>query len=346
LIHRTKQRYGARMSEPVSLSEHEDGMGTADAVVPAETIIDVIARRALRVLASTPLEEGDYIAHGLWGHELAAKLADPLQRENLYLLDVRSRDAYDEGHIDGARHVDFSAWASPENLARLPHDRKIIVICDTGLMAAQVAAGLRLLGYDAAVPRTGINGWAQSSMTQSLVEEIQAARFPVMRVPPKDGCIEAPRDIVFDHPDEKDYEIIAARANIVFGGALGNCSSTANIVSATSLSGMLEEDAGRGRLFLLDLRREEDFEGVGHIEGSVRMDFDAVAMPENLKKLPRDRKIVTICYTGNLAAQLATVLRMLDYDVEALAYGMVGWTRTPTTYMYLKDIQKADNPLV
>ncbi|MFA5808841.1 MAG: hypothetical protein WC935_00705 [Thermoleophilia bacterium] len=47
-----------------------------------------------------------------------------------------------------------------------------------------------------------------------------------------------------------------------------------------------------------------------------------------------------------LAAQLATVLRMLDYDAEALAHGMVGWTRTPATYLYLKDIQKADNPLV
>jgi hypothetical protein len=37
---------------------------------------------------------------------------------------------------------------------------------------------------------------------------------------------------------------------------------------------------------------------------------------------------------------------LLGYDAAALAYGMVGWTRTPTTYLYLKDIQSADNPLV
>ena len=76
------------------------------------------------------------------------------------------------------------------------------------------------------------------------------------------------------------------------------------------------------------------------------MDFDAVAVPGNLELLPRDRKIITICYTGNLAAQLAAVLRFLGYDAAALAYGMISWTRTPTTYLYLKDIQKADNPLV
>lgn len=346
MINRIKQRSGAGMSEPVSLSELEDESGAADAAAGDELIIEVISRRALSVLASTPLEEGEYIAHGLWGHELAAKLTDPAQREKLYLLDVRSRDAYDEGHIDGAHHVDFNEWASPVSLASLPYDRKIIVICDTGLIAAQVAAGLRLLGYDAAVPRTGINGWTQTLMTRGLVEEIQAAGYPVMRVPPKDSCIAAPRDIIFDQPDKDEYEVIAARAREVFSGAAGDGGSTGNIISATDLSSMLEKDGGREQVFLLDLRCEEDFEGVGHIEGSVRMDFDAVAVPQNLQKLPRDRKIVTICYTGNLAAQLATVLRMLDYDVEALAYGMVGWTRTPATNMYLKDIQKADNPLV
>ena len=155
------------MSTPASMSELEDEEGAADLAALDEQIVDIISRRALNVLASTPLEEGEYIAHGLWGHELAAKLADPLQSENLYLLDVRTRHGFDEGHIDGAHHVDFNEWASPENLSRLPNDRKIIVICDTGLMAAQVVAGLRLLGYDAAVPRTGINGWTQTSIPQA-----------------------------------------------------------------------------------------------------------------------------------------------------------------------------------
>jgi len=43
------------------------------------------------VLASTPLDEGDYIAHGLWGHELAARLADSDRDEDFFVMDVRSR---------------------------------------------------------------------------------------------------------------------------------------------------------------------------------------------------------------------------------------------------------------
>lgn len=314
-----------------------------------ERLRELLSRRALSVLASTPLEEGEYIAHGLWGHELAAKLGDLERDEEIYLLDVRGREAYEQGHIEGAHHVEFSEWASPDNLSRLSRDHKIIVICETGLAAAQVVAGLRLLGYDAVVPKTGINGWTQTHMTEKLVEEFQSAKYPVKRVPPTNGHAPAPADAIFHAPEDYEYELIAERIHEVFSDlpAADNVDGhPAHIITARELNSLLQDECERDGIFLLDLRREEDFEGVGHIEGALRMDFDAVAVPGNLELLPRDRKIITICYTGNLAAQLAVVLRLLGYDAAALAYGMVSWTRTPTTYLYLKDIQKADNPLV
>lgn len=339
------------MSTPGTVFEYDEGDEVAvDAQSDGGPLIDVILRRARSVLAATPLESGDYIAHGLWGHELAAKLADPRERERLYLLDVRSREAYDSGHIEGAHHVAFSEWASEVNLRRLPLDRKIIVICETGMAAAQVVAGLRMLGYDAAVPRTGINGWSRTAETELLLEEIAAARYPVKRVPPAEDCHPADAGAVFDVPDDDEYAVIAARMGEVFGErpmARGRRRNTPhNTISAAQLHAWLQDQEGSEEIFLVDLRREEDFEGVGHIEGSLRLDFDAAMVPANLARLPRDGKIVTVCYTGNLAAQLAAVLRLLGYDAHALAYGMVGWTRTPSTHMYLKDIQKADNPLV
>jgi len=348
-----------RMTTPASIPENEDSSRAFPEVI-SELLLEIISRRALIVLGSTPLEEGEYIAHGLWGHELAAKLLDLEGDEEIYLLDVRGREAYEQGHIEGAHHVEFSQWASPENLLRLPRDHKIIVVCETGLAAAQVVAGLRLLGYDAAVPKTGINGWAQTHMTESLVEEFQSAKYPVKRVAPANGHAPAPKDAIFHAPEDHEYELIAERIHQVFSrmevsqdrNGDGNDDGAdahihpAHIITARELNSLLQDELAREGLFLLDLRREEDFEGVGHIEGAMRMDFDAVAVPGNLELLPKDRKIITICYTGNLAAQLAAVLRFLGYDAAALAYGMISWTRTPTTYLYLKDIQKADNPLV
>lgn len=325
-----------------------------------EEPFEVIARRAMNVLASTPLETGDYIANGLWGHEFAARLTDPGQRDGFFVLDVRSRDAFDEGHIEGAVHIEFAEWASSENLARLPRDTKIAVICETGLEAAQVVAGLRMLGYDAVVPKTGINGWTRSSAAEKLLRELQSVKHPVKRVPPVENFAKASGEAVFDRPHEDDYRIIASRIHEVFSGAgsdeagsdeagsEGSASGNKgrHLIGAGELLAKLLDENEREEIFLLDLRREEDFEGVGHIAGALRLDFDAAAVPENLELLPRDRKIVTICYTGNLAAQLTAVLRMLGYDAAALTYGMVGWTRTPTTYQYIKDLQKADNPLV
>ncbi|MHB8792924.1 MAG: rhodanese-like domain-containing protein [Thermoleophilia bacterium] len=341
-------------SSPEKPEHHKNNRAFSETI--SERLHEILSRRALSVLGSTPLEEGDYIAHGLWGHELAAKLADDELEENIYLLDVRGQEAYEQGHIEGAHHFEFSQWASPENLERIPRNHKIIVICETGLAAAQVVAGLRLLGYDAAVPRTGMSGWTQTHMTESLVEEFQSAKYPVKRVPPTDGHAPAPKDAIFHAPEDHEYELIAERIHEVFSqmpvsqGGKGDDDKThihpAHIITARELNAILQDELAREGIFLLDLRREEDFEGVGHIEGALRMDFDAVAVPGNLELLPRDRKIITICYTGNLAAQLAAVLRFLGYDAAALAYGMISWTRTPTTYLYLKDIQKADNPLV
>ena len=114
------------MTTPASIPENpenqENSCGFPEAI--DALLHEILSRRALSVLGSTPLEEGEYIAHGLWGHELAAKLADDERDEDIYLLDVRSREAYDQGHIEGAHHFEFSNWASPENLERLPRNHK------------------------------------------------------------------------------------------------------------------------------------------------------------------------------------------------------------------------------
>lgn len=197
-------------------------------------------------------------------------------------MDIRSRDAYDEGHIEGAHHVELAEWAFPERLAELPTDKKIIVICDAGLLAAQMVSGLRLLGYDAAVPKTGINGWTQTPMTEQLAAELQSVRYPVKRVPPEIECTSAPKGAIFGRPDDSEYVLIAAGLREIFSG-----------ISTEAINEILH--------------------GGNRVAGSI----------------------------NSAGAKNGFII-----TAAALAYGMCGWTRTPATYLYLKDIQKADNPLV
>jgi rhodanese-related sulfurtransferase len=299
----------------------------------------LIHARAAEVLASTA-PEGDFFANAIWGRDFAAAYQrDPVA---FFIVDVRSREDYCRGHIEGALHLDFSSWARQENLARLPDDRKIIVVCDNGCKSAQVSAGLRLLGYDAAIIRTGISGWTRTAMTESTIVALETAALPVQRAEANE-CTPAPEGVAFGKISVEAFELIAGRLADQFARTPLDGGTAYNIITPEELHHELNN--GGSDYFLVDVREDFEFEGIGHIAGAYWLDFGAAALPENLELLPRDRKIVTICYTGNMAAQLSTVLRLLGYEAVVLNLGMAGWTSNPTTQTYIKDIIAADSPV-
>lgn len=74
-------------------------------------------------------------------------------------------------------------------------------------------------------------------------------------------------------------------------------------------------------IFLLDVRRPEDFEKF-HIDGAVNIFWLNILEPENLAKLPKNRRIVIICYVGHSASQTLVLLKLLGYHALVLKYGM------------------------
>jgi NADPH-dependent 2,4-dienoyl-CoA reductase/sulfur reductase-like enzyme/peroxiredoxin family protein/rhodanese-related sulfurtransferase/TusA-related sulfurtransferase len=54
-----------------------------------------------------------------------------LDRESIFILDVRTKDEYDLGHIEGA--VNIPVDEIRQNLGKIPRDKKIIVYCSVGL---------------------------------------------------------------------------------------------------------------------------------------------------------------------------------------------------------------------
>lgn len=73
--------------------------------------------------------------------------------------------------------------------------------------------------------------------------------------------------------------------------------------------------------YLLDLRKKEDYQE-GHIQGSKNIFWKDLLKKSNLKKLPKEKKIILICYVGHTASQMLVVLKLLGYDVRALKFGM------------------------
>ena len=75
------------------------------------------------------------------------------------------------------------------------------------------------------------------------------------------------------------------------------------------------------KFFLLDIRKPEDYKK-GHIKSAKNIFWMNLLDEENLKKLPKDKKIILICYVGHTASQMMVTLKLLGYDVMTLKFGM------------------------
>lgn len=322
--------------------------GASTAATTATTVTKdsatVLGDRALKVLAATPTGQAPYASNVITGADLATKLADPAEKAKLYLLDIRKKADYDTGHIAGATQVEFAQWAAPENLTKLPKDKKIIVICYTGNTAAQAGMGLRMLGFDAAVLKAGMNGWAQSAMTQTVVNDLASTDNPVVTTATGAAAAAAPPAGTLDKPADADYKILAEKAASVMSMMETSGDFANNTISPVKLSAKLADTAEKAKLFVIDIRAKADYDK-GHIDGATNIPFAAVAVPDNLKMLPKDKKVIVACYTGNTAAQAVIILRMMGYDANVLKYGMMGWDGTQKD-AYLAAIQAAGNPTV
>lgn len=301
----------------------------------------VIGDRALKTLASMPVS-GDYNNDVINGKALATKLADPAEKAKLFLLDIRAKADYDKAHIEGTTQLEFKQWATPENLAKLPKDKKIVVICYTGNTAAQAASGMRMLGYDAVILKAGMMGWAQNSETAVVIGDLGKANYPVTTTPAV-AAQAAPPAETFAKPSDADYTVLAEQAAKVMSAMPADGDFAKNTIMPAKLSEKLA-GADKSKLFVLDIRAKADFEK-GQIEGATNIPFLSVAVPDNLKVLPKDKTVIVVCYTGNTAAQTTMILRMLGYDAVTLKYGMMGWDGSGKD-AYIQGIQDAANPTV
>jgi hydroxyacylglutathione hydrolase len=87
--------------------------------------------------------------------ELAVRLRDP----GLHVLDVRTDQEWNEGHIEGAQHI--MAGELPARLGEVPADGAIVVVCGTGYRATVAASVLERAGRTDVINLTGgMTAWS------------------------------------------------------------------------------------------------------------------------------------------------------------------------------------------
>ncbi len=222
-----------------------------------------------------------------------------------YLMDIRSQEDFQAGHIDGAVN---------SSLATIVDDAKevtkqIVVVCYTGQTAAHAVIALRLSGHpDAQVLKWGMSGWNEdfagpwNSNIGNTASDYPASWTTDATASPED----------FSYPDwettETDpAEILKLRVDDFLTGGFNGIAST-DVLTAPS------------DYFINNYWAEADVEHYGHIKGAYRIMPLSLSGGE-IKKLDPSKTIVTYCWTGQTSSMITAYLKILGYNVKSLNFG-------------------------
>ncbi len=257
----------------------------------------VVGPRLLSEMSNTDIEP-----------ETVARRVHGEATTDLFVLDVRNEDDYEEWQIAGSTNLpiydellesDFSTLES--HVDELPRDAEIAVVCVAGITSARAASFLRDRGFDARSVDDGMNGWGRVHRTY----DVDAADGVVQIVRPGTGCVSYlvhddgegivvdPSQYVdryLDAADERDLDIV---------GVADTHAHADHVSGARRLAGELDvpyylhgDDAGSlervselegGRSISVGERDLDVVETPGHTPGSVSFQFgDALLSGDTL----------------------------------------------------------------
>jgi len=220
--------------------------------------------------------------------------------EQMLIVDIRQPDAYAAGHVRGAVNLPFGP-ALAGSLDQWPHEGQVFVYCYSGQTSAQTAMLLNTIGAPA---RSVIYGW---NLGISKVEGVDAVTViepsefrPDARRPATPALLDACRAY---------YDQLVAGRNTRFAG---------NMISEADAKASL--DAKDASALFVAAQSPEEF-AKGHIEGAVNIPWER-GVNDLLGKLPKDRKLIVYCGSGQRSGLLVAALRLLGFDAVSLRNGL------------------------
>jgi rhodanese-related sulfurtransferase len=96
-------------------------------------------------------------------------------------------------------------------------------------------------------------------------------------------------------------------------------------VSADELQEMIK--AKKTDFVVVDVRPNPAEFAEGHIPGAIQIATQDIFTPQSLKKLPKNKKVILVCVTGQIQNLPILGLRMLGYDAYTMAFGYAAWTK-------------------
>ena len=109
-------------------------------------------------------------------------------------------------------------------------------------------------------------------------------------------------------------------------------------VSADDVKAMI--DAKKTDFLIVDVRPDISLYKAGHITGAIFIPTQDVLKPESLKKLPKDKKIILVCVSGQTQNLPIVSLRALGYNAMTMKFGMAAWDKNSLGVKVMKEAIK------
>jgi rhodanese-related sulfurtransferase len=267
------------------------GMDVAPATeAPAVVETSVVAQAAIDYFHNMP--EHDYkIAQKEFVEKVAAG-------EPMFILDIRSAEDYGKGHVKGAVNAPWGP-AIAENLNKIPQDQEVFIYCYTGQTAGQAVMTLNAAGINARSVSFGFKtGIAKVAGSEAIIDTTANAF----------GTETYPVDEAVQTAVTEYYAGLAGAKDTPFANYKVSEEQLWNMMTA-------KED-----FYLLSIRSAKDH-AVNSIEGSVNVPFDN-NLVDQLADVPKDKKVVVYCYSGQTSGQTVAAMRMMGYDAVSLNGGL------------------------
>jgi len=231
-----------------------------------------------------------------------------------YIIDIRSADDYNTGHIENAVNVAAADLLTHlEGTTEEDGKQEIVIVCYSGQTAAWATCLLRLAGYDNAFSMLfGMSSWNAefSGSWQNNVGSMYTSEF-VTESTPKGSGGELP---ALNTGLKTGKEILEARINEVLAEGFG-----AAKIGASTVFGALNN------YYIANYWAEADYTGIGHIPGAMQYTPKvSMALDADLTTLPTDQTVVVYCWTGQTSANMAAYLRVIGYNAKSLVFGANG----------------------
>lgn len=224
------------------------------------------------------------------------------------VVDLRSAQAFATGHIAGALSATLATVAQVVEANTTAGD-DVVLVCDTGQVAAFATMALRMLGHDAYCMKWGMAGWRDdlagpwdsgisddysSVMSNDAGPQLPNHDWPALNTGLASG-----------------EAILAARVAVVLAEGF----TPQNAINA------YEVMDSPGSYHIHNYWINQDYEDIGHIPGSYQLTPGTLTTNQDLSALHPAQTNVLYCWTGQTSAFVGFYLNALGYDLLSLRFG-------------------------